>query len=212
MEKFSHITRFGLPGIDRVPFGTHACHVYRNYDELVAALVPYFVVGLRSNERCLWVTAPPLLAREAYQVLRPHGIDDAIRAGRLLILDFGEWYASSAGLKGQDVVELSLKEEERALAEGYYGLRIAGNMSFLKPADWSTFMEYEEAASARFVNRRIVALCSYALAQCHDRQIDEVRNAHHCSLQGSKTDGQWVALTCDRSLCFDAQTTEQGSN
>ena len=200
MENLSHITRFGLPGIDRIPFGTHACHVYRNCDELVAALVPYFVAGLRGNERCLWVTAPPLMARQAYQALRPHGVDDAIRAGRLLILDFGQWYASCAGLKGQDVVELWLKEEERALAEGYNGLRIAGNMSFLKPGDWSTFMEYEEAVNVRFKSRRIVALCSYALAQCNDQQISEVRHAHDCALQGSPTNGQWVSLPSDRLL------------
>ena len=27
MEHLSHITRFGLPGIDRIPFGMHACHL-----------------------------------------------------------------------------------------------------------------------------------------------------------------------------------------
>src|SRR5688500_13868965 len=108
METLSHITRFGLPGIDRIPFGMHACHFYSHRQELVSALVPYFVAGLRANERCLWVTAPPLPAREAYQALRPHGVDDAIQAGRLLILDFEQWYANGTGLKGQDVVELWL--------------------------------------------------------------------------------------------------------
>jgi hypothetical protein len=200
MENLSHITRFGLPGIDRIPFGMHACHFYSTREELISALVPYFVAGLRANERCLWVTAPPLPAREAYQALCPHGVDDAIQTGRLLVLDFDQWYANSVGLKGHDVVELWLKEEEHALAEGYSGLRIAGNISFLKPGDWSTFIEYEQSVNAHFKNRRIVALCSYALAQCNERQIDEVRNAHHCSLQRSNTDGQWVAQPSDRLL------------
>jgi hypothetical protein len=30
MAKLSYITCFGLPGIDRIPFGTHACHLYSN--------------------------------------------------------------------------------------------------------------------------------------------------------------------------------------
>jgi DcmR-like sensory protein len=59
MANLPHITRFGLPGIDRVPFGMHACHFYSNRDQLAAVLVPYSVAGLRRNERCLWVTAPP---------------------------------------------------------------------------------------------------------------------------------------------------------
>jgi hypothetical protein len=40
-------------------------------------------------------------------------------------------------------------EEERALAEGYNGLRIAGDARFLTAGDWSTFMEYEHAATSR---------------------------------------------------------------
>ena len=59
MANLSHITRCGLPGIEWVPFGMHACHFYSSTDQLVAALVPYAVAGLRSNDRCLWVTAKP---------------------------------------------------------------------------------------------------------------------------------------------------------
>ena len=66
-----------------------------------------------------------------------------------------------------------LEEEERALAEGYNGLRITGNTSFLTPGDWPTFMEYEQALSARFHGRRIVTICSYARARCNDQQMSE---------------------------------------
>lgn len=189
----SHITHFGLPGIDRIPFGMHACHLYKTRDELIRALVPYFLTGLSGKERCLWVTAPPLPAREAYQALRTHGVEEAIQDGALLILDFDHWYTSSAGLKGHDVVQLCLEEEERALTDGYNGLRIAGNTSFLKPGDWSTFIEYEQAVTAHFTSRRIVALCSYALGQRNDQQISEVLHAHHVAVQGADADWQWVA-------------------
>ena len=186
MADLSHITRCGLPGIDRVPFGMHACHFYRNRDQLVAALVPFSVAGLRSNERCLWVTAPPLPAREAVEALRAawDGVDEAIQSGALRILD-------PARLNGLDLAQLWLDEEERALAEGYNGLRIAGNTSFLTPGDWSTFMEYEQAITARLNGRRIVALCSYPLAQCNDQQASEVMHAHHCALD---LDAHWQVV------------------
>jgi hypothetical protein len=192
MANLSHITSCGLPGIDQVPFGMHACHFYRSSDQLVAALVPYAVAGLCGNERCLWVTAPPLPARKAVKALRAawDGADDAIQAGALRILDFDHWYASAAGLKGLDVVELWLEEEKRALAEGYDGLRIAGNTSLLKPGDWSTFMEYEEAVTVRCNGRRIVALCSYARAECNHQQMSEVMHAHHWTFDGLDHDGQ----------------------
>jgi hypothetical protein len=187
-------TRSGLPGIDQVPVGMHACHFYADRGELVAALVPYCIAGLRGNERCLLVTAPPLPASEAIQELRAAwvGIDEAIQTGALRVLDFDQWYASSGGLKGLQVVQLWLEEEERALAEGYSGLRIAGNTSFLTPEDWATFMEYEEAVSAHLSSRRIVALCSYALAVCNDVRMNEVIRTHHCGLERTKANWRVV--------------------
>jgi hypothetical protein len=41
-------------------------------------------------------------------------------------------------LKGLDVIQFWLEEEERALAEGYNGLRITGNTSFLTPGGTRT--------------------------------------------------------------------------
>jgi two-component system, sensor histidine kinase PdtaS len=197
MANPDHITSCGLPGIDQVPFGMHACHFFSNRDQLVAVLVPYVIAGLRGNERCLWVTAPPLPAREAVRALRAawDGADDAVQAGALRFLDFDHQYASAAGLKGHDVVELWLDEEKRALAEGYNGLRIAGNTSFLKPGDWSTFLQHEEAVTGRFHGRRIVALCSYARAECNHQQMSEVMHAHHCTFHGPDPDGQAFAVS-----------------
>src|SRR5690349_20368667 len=92
----SHFTECGLPGIQLVPYGIHACHFYTGREELVRALVPYFKAGLENNERCLWVCASPLPAREAVQALRDAwgGVDDAIQSGALRVLDFEQWYAN----------------------------------------------------------------------------------------------------------------------
>jgi len=122
---------------------------------------------------------------------RGDDVDDAIQAGALRILD-------SARLKGLDVVQLWLEEEERALAEGYNGLRIAGDTRFLTAGDWSTFMEYEHAVTARCNGRRIVTLCSCALAQGNDQQMSEVMHAHHCALE--RLDADWQVFAVPKFL------------
>ena len=179
------LTSCGLPGIDRVPFGTHACHFYKDKDALISALVPYFVAGLRANERCLWITASPLPANEALKVLRAawSDTDNAIQAGKLRILEFDEWYERACQSKGREMVRLWLKEEERALADGYNGLRITGNITFLTPGTWSSFMDYEQSVSAQFRSRRIIALCSYLVTQSDETQQSEVMDAHNCTLE-----------------------------
>ena len=192
MTKLPDITQCGLPGINRIPFGMHVCHFYRDRDELIAALAPYFIAGLRGNERCLWITAPPLPASEAVQVLRAawDGVDNAIHAGALRIIDFDRWYVSAGRLKGSEVAQVWLEEEERALADGYTGLRITRNTGFLEPADWPSFTEYEQTLSGLFENRRILTLCSYALAGCTDQQMSDVMRAHHFRLEHRDADWQ----------------------
>jgi hypothetical protein len=165
----------------------HACHFYSNADQLVAAMVPYFITGLLAKERCLWLTAPPLSPRESMQALRAawNGIDDALQKDALRILD-------AARLKGLDLVRLCLEEEVRAIAEGYNGLRIAGSISFLASDDWTAFMEYERTMTAHFRDRRIIALCSYI--RCNDPKMSEVMQAHDCALAHSDVDQRLTVI------------------
>lgn len=189
------MTQCGLPGINAIPYGLHACHFYRDRGHLMEALVPYFVAGLRNHERCVWITAPPLPAREALALLEMAWGDDvrsALAKGALRVLDFDRWYAEDSRLKGVDVVEAWLDEEKRALAEGYRGLRIAGNTSFLHARDWAQFMEYERAVTARLYGRRIVALCSYALNGRDPHKIAEVMHAHNCAFE--RPDSGWQVI------------------
>ena len=189
-----HLTHCGLPGIERVPYGMHACHFYADRQQLIDALVPYFLSGLKAKERCLWITAPPLPASEASSAIQAAWDEsyDAMEKGALRILDYDQWYSSAARLKGMDVVQFWLEEEKRALAEGYCGLRITGNVTFLRPDDWPTFMEYERAVSAGFRGRRIVALCSYSLDQCASHQVREVMRAHTCAFD--RADSAWQVV------------------
>src|SRR5262245_11680768 len=118
------LTHCGLPGIAQIPFGIHMCHFYKQRQELVEALVPFFIAGLNSNERCIWVTAEPLDAADAKRELRAAGVDvdAAIRRGALTVLDYSEFYLKAKDMKSAEVAALWLAEEERALEDGYSGL------------------------------------------------------------------------------------------
>ena len=66
--------------------------------------------------------------------------------GALRVLDFDRWYLDTSGLKSEDLIQLWLQEEDQALADGYSGLRVSGNISFLTPEQWPAFMAYEKSA------------------------------------------------------------------
>lgn len=191
MRDSSHLTPSGLTGIASIPYGLHACHVYKDLEQLLAALVPYCLAGLRARERCIWVAAPPLPAREVVKVLRAGWpeLARAIESGALVIVDGGQWYLNGATPKGGKVSPVWLREEARALAEGYRGLRVSGNVSFLTPDSWGAFIDYEHEVTRRIRGRRIVALCSYLHSQCGHGRVGDVVHSHHCAIE--PMDGNW---------------------
>jgi hypothetical protein len=193
-KPISHLTKCGIPGINRVPFGIHVCHFYRSRQDLVDALVPYFVAGLRNNESCLWITASPFSTDDAKAALVGvlTGADAMIGKGQMRILDARTWRAGIEGTNASDVVKFWLHEEEKALAEGHQGLRSAVNTSFLSPEDWDTFMEYEGAVSNAVRDRRILMLCSYDAHQCQATSILEIVRNHQYTLD--RRDADWEIL------------------
>jgi hypothetical protein len=192
----SHVTPCGLPGIGPVPVGMHSCHFYSDREQLIDALVPFTLAGLQANERCLIIASAPLPARDLVRELRQSwdGVEEALHTGALRVLDFDRWYLDTAGLKSEDLVQLWLREEDQALADGYSGLRVSGNISFLTAEQWPAFMAYEKSVSANFSNRRIVALCSYVLEDCIGDRKDQVLRAHGCAFERHDRDLQ-VVLT-----------------
>jgi hypothetical protein len=191
----SHFTDCGLPGIKEIPYGVHMCNFYRTGEELAAALVPFFAAGLRANERCIWITAAPLDAATARAELARAGLDVAthLSSGALVVRDFHDWYAEAGALKGNQVVELWLREEQRALEQGRAGLRITGNVTFLRPEEWDLFMEYEALVQQSFRGRRIVTLCTYSLQQCGASEVLDVMRRHSCTLE--RPDEGWQIVT-----------------
>jgi hypothetical protein len=191
----SNLTECGLPGIRQIPYGLHMCQFYSSREELVAALVPYFGAGLRSNERCIWITAAPLDSAAAAAELERAGVDvrGAMQKGSLEIRDGADTYGKPGAMRGKALAELWLEEEQRALRDGYRGLRLTGNIAALGAADWPPFMAYEEAVNESFAGRRIVALCTYLLADCAGERQQDVLQRHACVLD--RPDEGWQLTT-----------------
>jgi hypothetical protein len=83
------------------------------------------------------------------------------------------------GVASGCTIERWLKEEQRALEQGYAGLRIAGNTAFVEPRAWEGFMDYEKSVQKAFNNRRLLALCSYDLARLDNFRDLHVFQHHH---------------------------------
>ncbi len=183
------LTKYGIPGIDKVPFGIHVCHFYRAREDVVDALVPYFAAGLCNNENCVWVT--PFSTDEAAAALGRVliGVDAMLDKGQMQIVEAKSWHASTKGMDGNAVAQFWLHEEEKALTKGYQGLRGAVDTSFLYVDDWDTLMDYEGAVSDAIRDRRILMLCSYDAQRCQATSVLEAVRTHQHTLE--RRDVNW---------------------
>ena len=194
------LTKYGIPGIDTVPFGIHVCHFYRGREDLVDALVPYFAAGLGNNERCVWVT--PFSTDEAAAALGRSmtGLDAMLDKGQMQIFDAKTWHASTKGMDKDAVVQFWLHEEEEALTRGYQGLRNAVNTGSLYVDDWDTLMDYEGAVSDAIRDRRILMLCSYDAQKCQATSVLEAVRTHQHALDRRDVNWEIDSLVREEAL------------
>lgn len=107
----------GIPLVGDLTWGSHFCQLYRNKEELLVILMPYFSAGLANNELCVWVTPVPPGAEEGYvaALFEPHvarGRMEIIHPDRLLAMD-----KLPGGAMGAIM--------DRAAREGFDGVRLA---------------------------------------------------------------------------------------
>lgn len=96
-------------------WGERIGYRYREEAELLALLLPYFRQGLAGGERCLWLMGdePSAKARRMVAALA----DTPYSPDQLELLRAGEW---------ENDLGAWTREEQRALSQGYAGLRICG--------------------------------------------------------------------------------------
>jgi excisionase family DNA binding protein len=162
-------------------YGTHVCHLYEAKKDLLDVVVPYFKKGLNTNQLCLWVTAYPLEIDEAEIVADGMTSGHGISRDQIEVIDWNRWYSSNT-LDATDLLRHWMAKLKLARAEGFEGIRFAGNMSWLTQETWTSFMEYETLLNRPALRSRSIVLCSYPLSKLSTPGLLDVTAHHHSIL------------------------------
>lgn len=150
-------------------WGERVCHFYRSDEELSSLLVPYFRQGLQDAERCIWlVRGSSEKARHAIGALA----DSQYSPDQLEVDDAGDWADDDARWQ---------REEKRALAQGYHGLRVCAEGLHLNGGTRGL---------------RIKALGTYRAGSA---AIDAILSAHHAALVRQQGCWQRIPATDTRA-------------
>jgi PAS domain S-box-containing protein len=195
----------GIDIIGNVPWGTHFCQFYQTKEDLMDILVPYFKAGLENNEFCMWVTSQPLDAEEAKEALRRAvpDIDYFLDNGQIEIIPYTHWYVKEGVFDSDRVLNGWVEKLNQALDNGYDGLRLKGNISWLEEKVCNNFAHFEEEIKRIIGNYRMIALCTYCLDMCDSTEIINVVANHQFAL--IKRNGKWKQI--DSSKRKEAEET-----
>jgi PAS domain S-box-containing protein len=190
VEKESRKT--GIEIIGGVPWGARICLFYRNIEELLGILVPYFKAGLKNSEFCLWITSAPLDKGAALRALRKSvfNLDRYLEKGQMDIIPHTEWFFKGGSLDLPGAAVNWTRKLDMATARGYDGLRGTFDMSWLENQDWPRFTEFEK--ENRGVVGKIITVCSYSLDRCGAPEIIDAFTSHRFAL--ISRGGRWDSI------------------
>ena len=188
MEKESR--KSGIDIIGDVPWGARLCLFYRNVEELIDILVPYFKAGLKNNEFCLWITSEPLDKEAAEKALRRSlfNFDKYLEKRQIEIIPYTEWYLRDGLLNLPKVADTWFMKLNQAIARGYDGLRGTFDMNWLEKKDWQRFTEFEKLDIDNIPEK--ITVCTYYLDKCGAPEIIDAVSNHQFALinRGGKWD------------------------
>jgi PAS domain S-box-containing protein len=184
----------GIDIIEDVSWGTHFCQFYQTMEDLIDILVPYFKAGVENNEFCMWVTSKPLEVETAKEALRKAvpDIDVYLENGQLEIISYDHWYVIDSAFDSDRVLNGWVEKLNKALANGYDGLRLTGNTFWLEKEDWNDFVDYEKEVDRVLGSYQMIALCTYNLDRCNATEIIDVIVNHQFAV--IKKNGKWELI------------------
>ncbi len=185
------LRKSGIDIIGDVPWGTYICQFYQTKEDLTDILVPYFKAGLENNEFCLWVTSQLLGVEEAKEALGKSvpDIDVYLEKGQIEIIPHTQWDVKEGVFDYERVLKSWVEKRTYALYNGYNGMRLSGNTSWLDKENWDRSIKSEEQTDNVFGNYQMIAICTYYLDRHNATEIINLSVNHQFTL--IKSEGIW---------------------
>jgi PAS domain S-box-containing protein len=195
----------GIEIIGDVPWGTHLCQFNQTKEDLMDILTPYFRAGLENNEFCFWGVSQASGVEEAKEALRGSvsDIDAYLEKGQMEIASCSPGSVSKDAFNSEKIVSGWILKLNQALANGFSGLRVAVDTSWLKGRDPENLANYEKKVNSVLRNHNIIALCLYSLDTCSAADIIEGACNHQFAL--IKREGKWARIENSGRKSFPAK-------
>lgn len=170
----------GIKGIGNIRWGTHIANLFMNKEEILEVSIPFILAGLENNELCLWIYTQNANDEDVKYALADYleDVDSFIESGQLILMSYREWY-----LKDNCFNEIRVNEQwkmyvDKALDQGFEGLRTVADASWLEKSYFRTFQSYEKKVDEIISELPFLAICLYDARKLNVHEIAGITKNH----------------------------------
>jgi len=174
--------------VSRLKGGEHLCMIYDTEEEKNAFLFQFVKLGFERNEKVIYILDGDN-SDEIAGCMKKWGLDIGgyLESGQFVFLPYSEAYFKEGSFEPDRLVDNLRFETEKASAEGYSGMRIAGEMAWVlkKDSGWNRLIECEIKVN-RFYPRSTIGLCMYDRRSFDAETLLEFITAHPLVVLGAE--------------------------
>jgi putative nucleotidyltransferase with HDIG domain len=150
--------------LKKIKDGEHLCAFYDNAKKQFSYIVPFIIGGIEADKKCLYIldenTRDNLI--NAFHEAG-YSIDKALKSKQLVFYTKRETYIKDGYFEPEKMINLLTETEKQALSEGYSGVRVTGEMTWVLANlnDLGKLIEYENLLNNFIPGSKVSAICQY---------------------------------------------------
>ena len=166
--------------------GKHLYQFYKNSEDFLQVMIPFFQAGLEKGDACLWLVSETIGFQRAYEAVQSkiRRFKDATSSGQFEILPGEPWYLNNGKFDEEQAVFNARNYFEKIKQAGFECLRGAGDAACIPKSEWGKVDLHERKMDSWVKSQPIIALCAYPLLKCTPSQAKNVLESHEDVLVG----------------------------
>ena len=159
----------------------HMVILYNDKQDTTEILVSYIKENLEKNIKCLFITGDVETEEIMHSLAVLIDVQEYIKKEQFYILDKEDIYSKDGDFIAEKMISHLIKETEKALAAGFDGLAVTGEVSWALNYDsgFEKIMEYEWKLNDRlFSQYPVSSICRYNLEKFNDDMIINIIQVH----------------------------------
>lgn len=182
----------GIENLDKLNWGSHLCHFYKNQNEIETLLLNFIKKGLKKNDFCLIITSDPLKKEQVEKIINKK--ISGYNKNQIEIISYKNFYLEKNNFDKKDIVKKCKKYISKSLKNDFNGVRIFSNLGWLNKKYWKDFNEYEKQITSLLKNQKVIAFCAYNKNNHSLSQIVEISRTHPTIVL--KENNDWKFIKC----------------